>query len=169
HVTSPLIEQGRLKVFLKFPYGSGCHVCPGYDWNKEDAHTSNLSVSNENHIQLQRNLDTTVYYTDVRWTEAGAFTQKEKHYFELVPSKENGDFDFTVLFSQQQQIENMPDFETTQANSEEHWEKFWTEGAAVDFSGSTDPRAHELERRVVLSQYLTKVNCAGSLPPQETG
>ena len=43
------------------------------------------------------------------------------------------------------------------------------EGAAVDFSGSTDPRAKELERRVVLSQYLTKVNCAGSLPPQETG
>jgi hypothetical protein len=43
------------------------------------------------------------------------------------------------------------------------------EGAAVDFSGSTDPRAHELERRIILSQYLTKINCAGSLPPQETG
>jgi hypothetical protein len=34
---------------------------------------------------------------------------------------------------------------------------------------SRDPRARELERRVVLSQYLTAVNCSGSLPPQETG
>src|SRR5690606_23471552 len=34
---------------------------------------------------------------------------------------------------------------------------------------STDPRAKELERRVVLSQYLTKVQCTGDNPPQETG
>jgi hypothetical protein len=45
----------------------------------------------------------------------------------------------------------------------------WNRGLAVDFSGSSDPRAPELERRVVLSQYLTAVQCAGSLPPQETG
>jgi hypothetical protein len=39
----------------------------------------------------------------------------------------------------------------------------------MDLAGSTDPRAEELERRIVLSQYLTAVQCAGSLPPQETG
>jgi hypothetical protein len=32
-----------------------------------------------------------------------------------------------------------------------------------------DRRARELERRIVLSQYLTAIQCAGSLPPQETG
>ena len=42
-------------------------------------------------------------------------------------------------------------------------------GGAIDFSGSTDARAYELERRVILSQYLTKVQCAGNFPPQETG
>jgi hypothetical protein len=31
-ITSPLIEQERLKITFKFPYGSACHVCPGYDW-----------------------------------------------------------------------------------------------------------------------------------------
>jgi hypothetical protein len=51
----------------------------------------------------------------------------------------------------------------------DHWKAYWTEGAAVDFSGSTDPRAAELERRVVLSQYLMAVNAAGELPPQEEG
>jgi hypothetical protein len=49
------------------------------------------------------------------------------------------------------------------------WRGFWTNGAAIDFAGSTDPRAAELERRVVLSQYLTAVNCSGTMPPQETG
>lgn len=168
-VTSPLIEQGRLKVSMKFPYGSGCHVCPGYDWSQPDKHETILSPADENHIQLRRNLDTTVYYTDVQWNNAGAFTQKGKHHFELIPAKGEDDFEFSVLFSKTQEVETIPDFKSTQANSEEHWEKFWTEGAAVDFSGSTDPRANELERRVILSQYLTKVNCAGSLPPQETG
>ena len=50
-----------------------------------------------------------------------------------------------------------------------HWKNFWTSGAAVDLSGSRDPRAKELERRVVLSQYLTAIQCSGSMPPQETG
>lgn len=42
-------------------------------------------------------------------------------------------------------------------------------GAAVDLSASTDPRWKELERRLVLSQYVMKVNEAGSWPPQESG
>ena len=39
----------------------------------------------------------------------------------------------------------------------------------MDFGGQPGPRAAELERRVVLSQYLTAIQCAGSMPPQETG
>ncbi|MDD3996981.1 MAG: hypothetical protein PHH86_04640, partial [Sphaerochaetaceae bacterium] len=49
------------------------------------------------------------------------------------------------------------------------WGQFWAEGAAISFEGSRDTRAHELERRVILSQYLTAIQCMGSLPPQETG
>src|SRR6185369_16817391 len=36
-------------------------------------------------------------------------------------------------------------------------------------SASRDPRWKELERRIVLSQYLTAIQCGGSLPPAETG
>src|SRR5690606_38631035 len=55
------------------------------------------------------------------------------------------------------------------AASVDHWASFWSSGACVDLAGSTDERFPELERRIVLSQYLTAVNCAGSLPPAETG
>src|SRR5204863_8874709 len=50
-----------------------------------------------------------------------------------------------------------------------HWPRSGESGAALDRGDCTDPRAVELERRAVLSQYLTAIQCAGSLPPQETG
>ena len=46
---------------------------------------------------------------------------------------------------------------------------YWTRGGAIDLSGSKDPRWKELERRIVLSQYLMWVNSAGSMPPAEIG
>jgi len=61
------------------------------------------------------------------------------------------------------------DFKTAGKESGAAWKLFWTTGGAVDFSGCTDPRAFELERRIILSQYLTKIQCSGSLPPAETG
>src|SRR5205085_5419944 len=60
-------------------------------------------------------------------------------------------------------------FASIKNNNANAWKNFWTEGAAVDFSGSTDPRAFELERRIILSQYLIKIQETGSNPPQETG
>ncbi|MGJ3189712.1 hypothetical protein [Paenarthrobacter sp. FR1] len=50
-----------------------------------------------------------------------------------------------------------------------HWPRFWFSGGAIELDATDDPRAKELERRIVLSQYLTAINCSGSLPPQETG
>lgn len=49
------------------------------------------------------------------------------------------------------------------------WREYWLSGGAVDLSESKDLRWHELERRIVLSQYLLRANEAGSLPPQESG
>jgi len=49
------------------------------------------------------------------------------------------------------------------------WEQYWNSGGFVDFSGSTDSRAQELERRVILSQYLIAIQSRGHFPPAETG
>ncbi|AKD05939.1 hypothetical protein PKOR_23050 [Pontibacter korlensis] len=170
-ITSPLISKGRLRVSLKFPYGANCHVCPGYNWQNQDKHTTTMAraESGANQVQLKRQLDSTVYYTNISWNEKGQFTEKARHHFELTPSAEEESMAFSVMFSQDQPAGKAPDFLATQASSEKEWERYWTEGGAIDFSGSTDPRAKELERRVVLSQYLTKIQCTGDLPPQETG
>lgn len=46
---------------------------------------------------------------------------------------------------------------------------FWMGGSFVELAAHGAPDALELERRTVLSRYLTRVNSAGASPPQETG
>lgn len=49
------------------------------------------------------------------------------------------------------------------------WSNYWNTGGIIDFGHVKDPRARELERRVVLSQYLMGAQECGPQPPQETG
>lgn len=50
--------------------------------------------------------------------------------------------------------------------SEKWWEAFWTAGAFIVLSNASDPKALELQRRTILSLYLTAVNPGSSNPPQ---
>jgi hypothetical protein len=168
-IRSPLIKKGLLKINLRFPYPTGGHVDSGCDWKSSDKHQSLLSGINPNSIIIQRNLDNTSYSVKVDWKGNGKMNEKALHYFVLSPNTDQDVFSFTCLFSSKQSIKKLPDFPETMANSNSSWKQFWLNGGAVDFTGSTDPRALELERRIVLSQYLMKIQCAGSVPPQETG
>jgi protein-glucosylgalactosylhydroxylysine glucosidase len=167
HIESPLIEKERIKIKMDFPYGKDCHVCPGYDFESSAKHHSTLVVNDEHSASIKRELDSTTYFVHVDWKNSIEIQEIKKHQFLLNPAKEKS-LEFSVEFSREDK-RVQTDFPATKKNSIQHWAKFWTSGGAVDFSDCTDPRAKELERRVVLSQYLTKIQCAGSLPPQETG
>jgi protein-glucosylgalactosylhydroxylysine glucosidase len=162
-IQSKLISAKRLSVELKFPYGKECHVCPGYDFNAPDKHSSTATVR-KNGASIERTLDSTTYFANIAWT-SGQFTETAKHQFELTGDTDH--FSFSVSFTRSD--EKPDDFKTTELNSIWNWKEFWLSGGAIDFSDCKDPRAFELERRVILSQYLTKIQCSGSLPPQETG
>ena len=66
-------------------------------------------------------------------------------------------------------VAEFPDVGKVFDESSRAWKTFWSTGGAIDLSGSKDPRWRELERRVVLSQYLTATQSSGSWPPAETG
>ena len=87
----------------------------------------------------------------------------------LVPIEAADTFELAVHFAPANGMLTELTVQTTEEASRQWWEHYWSAGGITDFSGCTDPRACELERRVVLSQYLTAIQCAGSLPPQETG
>lgn len=166
-VESALVANGKLSVQVLFPYGSS--TTQAADWTQSRKHTSKVSVAG-NSATIERTLDQDNYFLDIKWDTPAYLSTKAPHEFALV-AKTGQKLEFTVRFDKELVIEkdSFPSAAIAIARNSDLWKNFWNEGAAVDLSGSKDPRAPELERRVVLSQYLTAIQCSGSTPPQETG
>ena len=167
-VISPLIKQKKLFIRLRFPYPTGDWADMGNNFTNDEKHSSSIISLENNSALFKHTLDTTTYFVDAKWNATASVKEKSPHYFLIVPSEKNS-FEITFQFSQKKNQNNVPSFAETKTNNETEWKKFWESGGAVDFSQCTDKRAFELERRIVLSQYLTKIQCAGDYPPQETG
>ena len=173
-VKSPLVKQGRIGVFFDFPYPHTKQFQTYLgDYHAYDKHRSVLEAEGKQSAEIVRTMDSTEYYTALRWTTPATFGQDtpsgSPHRFLLQPT--GGDkLSFTCAFSPEKMAaDKLPTANQVDKASTKAWEAFWKSGAAIDLSGSTDPRWKELERRIVLSQYVMRVNEAGVLPPQESG
>lgn len=167
HISSPLIATGRLAVKFSFPYPTGEHADDATDWQHPDLHSTVVEQLSDHSVLLKRTIDTTHYLIKISWEGDAEFKEKGPHIFTLTPHSDA--FTFSALFCPSESKEETDPFANIAMASSEYWQKFWNEGAFVDFSACTDKRAAELERRVFLSQYLMAVQCAGIYPPQETG
>ena len=176
-VRSSLLSKGRLKIRVRLPYPTGGFADDGDNWGNEGGHESKIVTMGSMGAVIRHDLDTTSYFLNMKWSGGGSIIEKEKHYFLVSPEK-GDEFEFAVLFSRDRGSDGVAGdvvgggrvgYAATAAGSAEAWKDYWMKGAMVDLSGSTDPRAFELERRVVLSQYLMRVQEAGDMPPQETG
>jgi hypothetical protein len=150
----------RAGVRIAFPYGSTVWHNAA-DWSRPDAHTTEVAPV-PGGVLVRRRFDgeaEPAYRLRVR----GERVRRAGPHELLVGTAE------PVVVSFALGEPSAVDPATVFAASRAHWPRFWSSGAALDLAGSTDPRASELERRAVLSQYLTATQCAGSLPPQETG
>jgi hypothetical protein len=152
-------------VRVAFPYGSQSWS-GGADWTRPDAHASEVETA-PGGVRVRRCFDGAVDARyGVRLRTDGRVQRAGPH--ELVVVADGPVLELAVAFTPGEPGDT-PDAAAVLAASAQGWPAFWRRGAALDLAGSTDPRAVELERRVVLSQYLTAIQCAGSLPPQETG
>ena len=171
-VESPLIRSGRLRVALDFPYGDdrqgAAHVG---DWSHPERHATKMTTGGPNRADFQRKLDADGYHVALAW-ETGAALQgpdrKAPHHLELRGAGAQR-LAFVACFSPSPLPPELPGVEATFQASAKHWPAFWSSGGAIDLSASKDGRWRELERRIVLSQYLLAVNEAGSLLPVEDG
>tara|TARA_R110002051_G_scaffold117009_2_gene190609 strand:- start:6410 stop:8566 length:2157 start_codon:yes stop_codon:yes gene_type:complete len=166
-VESSLISQKRIKVKFRFPYPTNEFADRGANYLNSNLHETTVSELENNTVQFHRTLDDDTYFVTVTSSQKTELLKVEDHYYTLLPTLGNI-FEISVDFSlaKNSMVTTFDEFEE---NSVSAWEKFWLSGGAVDFSECTDSRAFELERRVVLSQYLTRVQCAGNYPVQETG
>lgn len=166
-VNSPLMQKGRMAIRIRLPYPSGDWGDRGNHWEHTEKHQSSVTISTANTATIKHVLDTTSYYIQSQWTGKASFKEKQAHYFTLTPVNTTS-FEYSCLFAPQAQP-ILPSFPATRQSSIQGWQQFWKSGGAIDFSGSIDKRAFELERRIILSQYLTRIQCADDYPPQETG
>ncbi|GAA1748934.1 hypothetical protein [Nonomuraea bangladeshensis] len=166
-IESDLLATGQAAVAVRFPYASDGFFATS-DWTAPDKHTTVLQSLGEHACRFERTLDDTTYVVRLDWSDGEIAAAAEPHTFELKTSATS--LELVATFAPQDAgALGRGEFLTIEGAANAWWRAFWTTGAAIDFTGSTDPRAAELERRVVLSQYLNAVNCSGSTPPQETG
>jgi hypothetical protein len=163
-VESLLAADGRLGVLFEFPYGS--HGIDASDWKSPERHRTTVERTLPGRLELRRTLDGNQHFVRIGYT-GNSLKRTAPH--TLVLTGTESPLGFVAHFSPKPSAAELPTARRVEADSARHWSIFWTTGGAIDFSAATDRRAPELERRVVLSQYLTAIQCAGSLPPQETG
>lgn len=168
-IFSQLIKEQRIKIKTTFPYPTGAWTDEGVTYADIEKHHSKILQKRIEDAVLIHQLDTVEYVLAFKWSGEASLLQKKTHEYLVVPKNDKGEFECSVTFSGKTRVLGLMEYSLAKTSSEIGWERYWNSGGAIDFSGSKDPRAFELERRIILSQYLMRVQEAGFFPPQETG
>ena len=173
-IESPLLKNGDLELVIDFPYPSIQRNRPWVgDFERSNGNKTILISEDKSCLcaDFRREIDAVTYFLSLRWSkgsELKPLTEKETNAWRI---KVNGVsmLEFNCAFSAIPVKSKIPDFMATSRSNAKHWPDFWKSGGAIDLSGSKDSRWKELERRIVLSQYLMAVQSAGSFPSAEIG
>lgn len=162
-------SEKPLPIVLRFPYPSGVHTDDASDWNSDEKHSTEVVSERDGLVILRRQVDSSIYYVKLSWTGKAAFSpDAEAHNnFTLTPAQ--GTWSFSVVFSEGLPSEETLSFAQAQKSARGLWNGYWKTTGIVDFSECTAENAALIERKVVLSQYLMRVQEAQDFPPAETG
>jgi len=167
---SPLFRAGKLRLGLSFPYGS--HTKSGGNFSLPRSHTSRPVELSPNLLNIERRLDGTNYTVQVVLDADTRYSFDGEHSFYFDTGRDSFSLVFRFaprLISPPGDIQAGQFFDRSLRRTAAFWENYWETGAAVDLGDSGADGAAELERRLILSQYLVAIQSRGSLPPAETG
>jgi hypothetical protein len=163
-----VISAAGWAIRLAFPYGSESWALAD-DWDRPESHTTRLTAADTDghrRWRVDRALDETGYLVWI--TTNGEVRGSGAHAIVVDPPPAEDLWLVTEMRPDGEPPTALTAAELITA-SQQYWPRFWGSGAALDLGDVDDPRAAELERRAVLSQYVTRINCAAPLPPSETG
>ena len=166
-INSHLLSSGKVSVCLSLPYPSGKHADAATDWGNEDKHASRIIKRTGKSALLEHLIDSTRYYVLIQWEGSAKLVHESTHSYALIPNGKT--LNVRVEYKELQPKTQGFSFAKSVIEVQKFWNSWWETGAFVDFGDCKDVRAKELERRTVLSQYLTFINCANETPAQETG
>lgn len=181
------IEDGSLELVVDFPCPNEKKGTWAGDFHLHDRHSTHRQIAEDRfseeepggfYVQLERKADDLEYPVQIL-CERGKITgwDPDKHSIRISGNRSPCLFLTLSTCKSVRFDEFIKDDPKTfqsrksyfQESSQIRWNNFWQSGAFIDLSESTDPRWRELERRIVLSQYLLRCNTAGSWPSAESG
>ncbi|KAI1214428.1 Six-hairpin glycosidase-like protein [Annulohypoxylon truncatum] len=188
HIESGLIGSGDLEVELDFPYPPihttkyKYEVFVGvYDFPLNHS-TSIVPSDSTDEAHIYHELQETKYFVNLRWPVENALGLSRiepsnssaitAHRYTLSTTSkfrhQSNAIDFTAHFSPDKGRAGLPS--NVRERNSEGWHEYWNEGGFVDVTSSTNPKADELQRRIILSQYHVRINSAANgQSPQESG
>jgi hypothetical protein len=169
-IESDLLRTRELSLQIAFPYPSV--EMSGADWAAQHKHETECRRIGPRNLTFSRRCDDFEHRIDVGATHGIDVVMTEAHVARIAivqPCSERESVTFFVHFQPSRKIWLVPVADDALGRTSEWWHTFWQSGAALNMGDSTSPQSAELERRAVLSQYLTAIQCAGTYPPQETG
>jgi hypothetical protein len=183
-IESPLVASGELEVALDFPYPSLENSAWVGDFTRTTGHATTALCQGDRRIDFTRRVDAVTYHAALAVApdcsiRARGPASAVKNQPLRIPAKVTKAcimsargtkvMAFVCAFSATPLPSNLPTCAETKAACAARWKKHWTTGGAIDLSASKDARWQELERRVVLSEYLMAAMSAGSWPSSENG
>lgn len=170
-VESELLTKGSLGIFFDFPLPTLNKFDAPFVgvFNQTSKHRTTLR-SQKTSATIRHDLDETSYDVSFSWNSKADVSGPAKgtHRYLLQPSGRDKRVELSVTFSPGATKYRVPCFTEIKNESNKWWESFWNSGAFVDLSAAKSEQAIELQRRTILSQYLTAVNSASSFQPQGT-
>ncbi|KAK0487988.1 Six-hairpin glycosidase-like protein [Armillaria luteobubalina] len=173
-IESTLLSNGQLGMFVDYPWndGSASFSAPFVgNWDAPANHTTSISTDENGHsAEITHTLDEASFTTSF---DSDAFTisrdSPDAHRYTILPRDSMATFRTAATYGIASPADRTS-YEATDASSRTTWDTFWSQNGFVDVvTESSDPRAEELQRRIILSRYLMRVNEAGDTPPQESG
>jgi hypothetical protein len=166
-VESELLIERRLLLNMAYPEPLDNWKYGGNFFGDGEGLTT--AVKSGNNFEIRSPVKGHDYQTLFSSSGEIKITDQKYAWLSISPESETAEWSFSVTYNNSDSDLKVDEFETAQAKNRNIWESFWNSGGMIDLGRVEDKRAGELERRMILSMYLTKVNCGGSSFPQETG
>ncbi|TFK20024.1 hypothetical protein FA15DRAFT_722311 [Coprinopsis marcescibilis] len=188
-LSSPLLDRPQsltttltLGLFIDFPWNEGSEKFQvpfvGY-WDVPHKHSTTLTYPSTHTARIAHTQHETTFYTYINSPSPLNITRDSplRHRYTILSSLSHssassprGELALTLHWTPKSTPPNLSSPDDVERSSTNGWFKYWSDSGFVDvWTGSEDPRAEELQRRIILSRYLLRVNGAGDTPPQESG
>lgn len=172
-INSGLLTAGDLGVFFDFPYSDVNKFDAPYVGVWDTKATTNNTVnaqSTSSTASFKHTIDNNTVRLDAQWsTKKGSITGHLAGTNKFVLTSSGSEtLHLVVSFPADPNTskKSLPSYNAIASASKAWWYDYWTSGAFIDLSATDNANATELQRRIVLSQYLVAVNEASDNPPQ---